>query len=414
MTSSGKIDNGSGRAVYGRLVEILCLCVLGIMLVAGLWPFCAPRNGVQWLGNKNGLQFASNSSVVSTAAFHSKSPADDTPESIEIWFVPSSSASTRTIFGYGDSDHPGAGFALRQYKDMLFVQQHYIDKHGTPIAEWLPAGNVLTEGKPLFVSVTMGDTGTSIYIDGNLSRVFARRGISTNNLSGHLIVGDGAEGRSSWPGQVLGLAMYASQLTPSQVAEHYASWTKGQPPVNREDEAQTALFTFDEHQGNVAHNKIDSTNNLVIPDRYYALHPPVLASVAHDYQPGWDYWHDIGVNVVGFIPCGFLFTVLLSQVRIIKHPAVTTISIGLLISLTIEVVQAFLPTRSSGVTDLITNTFGTGVGVAIYHWRPAQSLLTQVRQWFGIEVAPTAPGKPLGFDETSAALIASSEERLSA
>ena len=407
------IDDSSGRAWYERLVEILCVCVLGTMLVAGLWPFCAPKNQVQWLRNKNGLQFASNSSVLSAAAFHSKSPAGDHLESIEIWLVPGSISSTRTIFGFGEAEHPGVGFSLRQYKDMLFAQQHYIDKNGTPQAEWLQVGNVLGEGKPLFLSITMGDLGTSIYIDGVLSKAFAGRGTSTNNLTGRLVVADGAEGRSSWPGQVLGLAMYANQLTPSQVAEHYASWTKSQPPVIREDEAPMALFAFDERRGDVVHNQVDSTKNLVIPERYCALHPPFLASVTHDYQPTWDYWHDIGVNIAGFIPCGFLFAVLLSEVRIVKYPVLAAISVGLLISLAIEVSQALLPTRSSGVTDLITNTSGTVMGVAIYYWRPAQNLLAQVRQWFGISVAPASAGTPLGFEETSAVLIASSEEQAS-
>jgi len=401
-TAARTTDNGNGRAVYGRLIEILSVCMLGIMLWAGLWPFCAPRNRVRWLGNKNGLQFASNSSVLSNRAFHANSASANTWESIEIGLIPSSSSSSGTILAFGESDHPGLGFSVLQYKNMLFARQYYVNENGTLGAKWLPVGNEVSEGAPLFLSITMGDVGTSIYVNGTLSRALAWSGESTNNLTGRLVVGDGVEGHSCWPGQILELAMYASQLTPSQVAEHYASWTKSQSPVIRENEAPMALFTFDERQGNVLHNRIDSTNNLVIPKRYFALHPPFLTSVKRDYRPGWDYWHDIAVNIVGFIPCGVLVTVLLSEVRVVKYPALTAILFGLLISLLIEVMQAFLPTRSSGVTDLIANTLGTGIGVAIYHWRPAQSLLGRLRQWFGINLAPVAAGQRCGLEEASA------------
>jgi hypothetical protein len=198
-------------------------------------------------------------------------------------------------------------------------------------------------------------------------------------------------------------------LTASQVAEHYASWTKNQQPVIRNDEAPVALYMFNEHKGNVVLNRLDSTNNLIIPDRYFALHPPFLSSVLRDYQSTWGYWQDIGVNIAGFIPYGFFFGILWSEVRTIKHPAVTTIFIGLLISFTVEVLQVFLPTRSSGSTDLITNTLGTAIGVMIHSSRLVQSLLISVRQRFGISVGPVVEMHP-SAENTSSDLIVPSED----
>jgi VanZ family protein len=380
--------------------------------VAGLWPFRAPRNRVKWVENKDGLQFIPDSGILSTAAFHSKSARDNSQESVEIWLVPGSIRSTKTILSFDESDHPGIAFLLRQYKDELIVRQQYIDSHGTSRAEWLAVGNAVSEANSVFVTITLGEQDTSIYLNGTLSETFAKRGTSTNQLTGRLVVADAPQGRDSWPGQILGLAMYGSQLTSSQVAGHYVSWTKNQHPVIRKDEAPVALYMFNEHQDNTIVNQMDSTNNLIIPDRYFALHPTFLSSVMRDYQPTWGYWKDIGVNIAGFIPYGFFVAILWSEVRTIKHPAAATISFGLLTSLTIEILQVFLPTRSSGTTDLITNTFGTAIGVMIYRSKLVQNRLARVRRQFGMSDG-SAEGIHGRAENSESDLIAPSEERAS-
>ena len=80
------------------------------------------------------------------------------------------------------------------------MHQHYIHSGEASRVEPLAVGNAVREGNPLFISITLGNQGTSIYIDGVLSKTFAKRGTSANNLTGRLVVADATEGRDSWPG----------------------------------------------------------------------------------------------------------------------------------------------------------------------------------------------------------------------
>jgi glycopeptide antibiotics resistance protein len=71
------------------------------------------------------------------------------------------------------------------------------------------------------------------------------------------------------------------------------------------------------------------------------------------------------INVAGFVPLGFACWLYFRTVRKTKHAALITILIGATVSLAIEYFQSYLPTRFSGVSDLITNTVGTWIGVKL-------------------------------------------------
>jgi hypothetical protein len=366
---------------YARLVSVLCACVLGAILVAGLWPFHVPKNQVKWRENGDGLDFGRHGSVLSTGTFPRNPLNDDSAGSIEIWLEPKLPGSKHTILSFDGSDHPGAPFSLHQYNDALVLHQHNVDSHGTARTAGFRVDNVFREKRPVFVTITFGKQNTLVYLDGFLLKAFPILGTSTNNLTGRLVVANSPSTGDSWSGQILGLAIYHRQLTATQVAQHYEGWTRNQRPALAQDEASVALYPFNERAGDIVHNQLDPATDLMIPKRYFVLHSAFLRSPWREYRANWSYWKDVGINIAGFIPMGFCVVAYFSSVRTIVRAAAATIVLGFVTSLTIETLQAFLPTRESGMTDLITNTLGTAIGVMLYRLSVTQQLLTKAKQY---------------------------------
>jgi len=163
-----------------------------------------------------------------------------------------------------------------------------------------------------------------------------------------------------------GLAFYDHALTPTEVVAHFKTWTGKKRPDISESERAVALYLFNEDAGGVVHNLVPAGTDLHIPERYQLVHQVFLEPFWEAFEPDWGYWQDVLVNIAGFVPFGFLFCAYFSLAGRIKRPALVTILLGLGVSLTIESLQSFLPTRDSDSTDVITDTLGTCYGVWLY------------------------------------------------
>jgi VanZ family protein len=371
------------QRIYARLVAAGCLCVLAIILVAGLWPFHAPRNDVTWLADGNGIRFGHHGTLVSAGRFQSDAAANSA-RSLEIWLSPDLAAKRKTILAFDTSAHPGEPFSLQQDEDALEIRRHNIDGAGVARTAVCEAGGVFRKGKAVFIAVTLSARQTVLYVDGVRAKTCAIAGASADNLSGTVVVANSAIVSNSWPGTILGLALYQRQLKPDEAAQDYESWTKSVKPALAETESPLALYLFDERSGTVVHNQLDAATNLRIPEHYLVLHPAFLELPWREYRPRWSYWADVGVNVAGFVPWGFCLAVYFYSVKKIARTGVTIVLLGFAASFTIEVLQFWLPTRNSGTTDLITNTLGTVLGLMLYRWSFTQYLLAGVMAHYGV------------------------------
>ena len=357
------------------LLRATCALVLFGILVAGLWPFHAPLNQVSWLTEENGLLFGRHGSVVSASPLKAQAAPGDNSCSLEIWLEPSR-IEGGTILAFFLPESRFVPFALRQFRAGLVLQHK--SPGGSVKKTGVYVGEVFSGLKPVLVTITSSEAGTATYADGTLLKSVPDFVISSQDLTGQLVIGNAPKTSYNWSGQVKGLAIYDRKLSATEVAQSFADWTKGTQLDSAKSDRVVARYLFDEGSGNIVRNQVDPATRLLIPKRFFVLDQPFLERPWNEFRAGRHYWKDVAVNIVGFIPLGFFFYAYLYQVRKVAHPAALTIAFGFAVSLTIEVLQAFLPTRGSGMTDLITNTLGTAIGVMAFRHKAVQALLAVV------------------------------------
>jgi VanZ family protein len=284
--------------------------------------------------------------------------------SIEIWLLPDRIDRGGTILGFYSSENRIVSFSLHQSLDDLLLRRLVVHRQRRVRTKFY-VEHVFRTYDQIFVTITSSSRGTAVYVNGNLERTSLPFGLSSSDLTGRLVVGNNPVVDNGWQGQLKGLAIYNRQLTPAEVMQHYVAWTT-HPTTEVKIENPAALYLFNEGLGNVVHEQMDSRNDLQLPRRYLVLHQQFLEPPWEEFDPSWGYYKNVLINLGGFVPLGFLFCAYFSSVRRIDRAVLATIALGAVVSFAIEVSQSFLPTRDSGVTDIITNTLGTAVGATLY------------------------------------------------
>ena len=353
------------RSKAKNFSTLICISVVLGMLVVGLSPFRGPANQVKWLNHQRGVHIGRYGTILSNRAFPGHlSESKQRSCSLEIWLQPESDKRSSAIVSFSPSESPEQ-FSLVQYFRMLLLTKQS-SKDGK--RSLIGVGDVFRAGKTTFLTITSGKSRAAIYVDGVLKQPFSQFEFS-ENCTGQLILGTSPVAMHQWQGQLYGFAVYDTELSAMQVTQHYESWTKSGLPRFRTDDRTVAQYRFDEQRGNEIHNAVQPGIDLYIPTRYVLAHQAFLQPFWTEYMPGWDTWKNILINIVGFIPLGVVFRNHWTRIRPVRNSILATMLVGLAVSLTIEVIQHYIPTRSSGTMDLITNTAGTYLGALLYAGR---------------------------------------------
>ena len=357
--------SGSRTVGEKKTLAFLCLLIFGVMLVAAFWPFLLhPKNRVTWLGNEDGLRFGGAGIVLSSKKLELPDSGTSAGVSLEIWLEPSQEKYSTALLAVSSSANPDQ-FRLRQAGDALVVLEEPFasSRHSTLAALWVL--HAFQARRRSFIAISSGAHGTTVYVDGVPTKKSSTFRVTAKDLSGQLIVGSAPDVYDSWRGEFLGMALFGGELTPGEVSEHYQAWLHGRPEVLKNDQP-AGLYVFRERPGNIVHNQITSGSDLVIPESFRIPFKPFLKAPWTEFSFSRPYLRDVFINVSGFVPFGFFFCMYFSWGRASRRTVLATIVLGAVFSLTIEVLQWYIPMRDSGTTNILTNTLGTALGAMLY------------------------------------------------
>jgi hypothetical protein len=356
-------DNSGPGSLVRLVMSIAVLCGT---LVAGLWPFHSPRNSVSWLGGENGLRIGEAGTIVSAGEVRPTVP-NGSACSVEMWVQPTGSHDSSTLLAFY-SHHNPVQFALRQSRDDLVLERNgFPDQKGARSGNF-HIDNVFRSMRPVLLTISSGPKGTDVYVDGVLAMASELFRVTASDCTGRLVVGTSPVNIDQWTGVLKGLAIYHSYLTAQQVARYYETWTTKERPEVAGGERCAALYLFTERNGNRVQNRMRAGCDLLIPEQYVIQDEILLKPFWREFALSWGYWEAVLKNIVGLVPLGFFLYSWVSGRTSARRAAWITTILGATVSITIEVLQAQLPTRSSGTTDILTNTFGTWLGVVGYRY----------------------------------------------
>ena len=348
------------------LLAALCVLVLVTTLSAGLWPFSFHvENNVTWNPEAPGLFLGDHGMVISKEPFSGMATAAAGGCSMEILLKPSRASDAGTILSFYDPK-ASSWIQLRQSIDDLAFTRSFGQTYDHKNQRSVFVDHVLQKGQWILVTVTSSGGALSVYVNGAVRETTKNMDLRGADVAGILIVGNSPYGNSSWSGTVRGLAFYDHALLSGEIARDYRAWQKNKDGIVPSDPSPFSLYRFDEGNGMIVHNHGKSGSDLEIPQHYFIMQPGFLVPFWREYHANWEYVQDLAINVFGLVPLGFCFSALFAWRIGVRRCLLFATVFGFCVSLTIEILQAYMPTRVSGTTDLITNTSGAALGAWLY------------------------------------------------
>ena len=344
--------------------------MLLLILYSGLhFKGSSTANDVTWIGDQSGIRFDRHGIAYAKtiASSFKRKASGDIPFSIELAVKPLDTSDDGhfrfllLLHGGDDTEQLVVG----QWRSWLVVMNG--DDYDATRRRARIAVEALLPQKERFVTITSGNDGTTIFIDGQLTK---RKGdlrlkIPLASKPMQLVLGNSIYGRHPWVGEMYGLAYYDRILSEPDISDHFQQWSRERTFMFARSQNPAGLYLFNEGRGERVGDHAGGQHGLVIPGNMAILTKEILAAPFENGKYNVSLFQDMAINIAGFIPMGFLLGALLWQASyrdVIKQLLLVMLACGA-ISLMIELAQAWIPSRSSQMLDFVLNTLGAGIGV---------------------------------------------------
>jgi hypothetical protein len=359
-----------------RSSRTICLAIILAILIVGLWPLnFFPKNKVAWLPDQKGVHFYGQGAIIGSGVFDQarKLPLDG---SITLALrlrpleVPTNSPHILTLY---DGKLPEL-LMIGQWRSHLIIRSRTDDpasRKRDKAYQEIGLRNALIANQDTVIMITSGPAGSAIYANGKPARTYPRHRLLAQNRQGnaHLLLGNSVTGDSDWNGILTGLAIYNRALSPEQVSSDYQSWLRNDYSNIKQDDGLLCLYSFSERKGTIIHNEADANDTLTIPQTFQPIRRHILSTLRPDVQWNLSFVQDVTINILGFIPFGFYFSALMLKTarrkRLTAYVIVALLGMGM--SLSIELTQAYLPTRDSSLIDFLMNSLGAILGIVLFN-----------------------------------------------
>ena len=353
---------------------ILWICVAlnvaGIVLAGCNPKWFEFRNGVEWAPDGDGIGFG-KPGLAYTETFTTQMDTDRLTGqglTIEIALRPEEGRFLGFRHGlrfiavvHSGDDH--SQLLIAQWRQTIIVMNgdDYDNRRKSPR---LTASVVNHDAGPLFLAARSDGRGTALYINGK--SVATSAGLTlrlpTDDAPGRLVLGNSVYGDAPWRGTIAGFALHRVALDEDTLRHHLELWQRDQGFAGDDYASAQLAYPFSERTSRRALDRSPYGIDLKFPRETTAIAPKLFPFGIDSLRRGHP--RDIIINLCGFIPLGFFLVALFAEVTpMTRLTAVgAAIAIGFTLSFGIELAQAWIPSRSSSLLDLLLNIAGSGLG----------------------------------------------------